>query len=438
MKHFYIGFGALIIAAGLGACSGGGGGSGLTVPIGPIGPSPNAATYTGSERIATVYNNYPPPAVDPNVTPYPNTNVTNTMSDNVSSVAGSNSIVTSETISEPNETIKASLTTLVSSAPNGGVTNLTVASSIYSDTNGYVQKVTYPSGAGLIVDQSPETNGASWTNNAQRTLAETYSDGTDINRSTNADGSYVETQVDNGTSINDTATVNSDASASWLAAPGSYGFYGGYFTGFTATAPSGGNVTFKATNYLGGTQQLTVPVFFSTSPVSLASSNSTIATGVMFPGSCSVPSAYGTTGNDVHSVTSSVDPIFGFIETTTTDAYTTAAAGAVCIAMTDVLATYYDWNGDEYYFVYLSSVPLIRTTTTTTLTLQSGSGIGVTSTGSRNAQSATANSTSSALSAKIVAAVQYIFRGEAIRLRALAQRRVLNALRARVMKGGHL
>ncbi|HEY9084363.1 MAG TPA: hypothetical protein VIN40_00265 [Candidatus Tyrphobacter sp.] len=436
MKLIYVGLGTLIVAAGLAACGGGGGSTGGTPPIRPGGPSPSAAMYTGTETIANVYNGYPPSGGDPNVTPYPNNSVTYSLSDSVSSARGSNLVSSSETVTEPNQKITETLSAVVSPAPNGAVTNITLASAGYTDSDGYSQRITYPAGAGLIIDQSPENNAANWTNSAQDSVAETYSDSTNINRSTNADGTYVETEKNTGQAINDTATTNADGSASWLAAAGSYGFGSGNVTGFTMSAPSGGNITYTLLLYPSGSQVLSVPVWYPTGPIVLASSNSTITTGVTFPGACSVPAAYGTTGNDIHSVTNTVDAVFGFLETTTTDAYTTSSAGAVCVRTVDVLKTLYDYNGDQFYFVYVSNVPLITTTTTTTLTLQSGGGIGVAST-ARGTESSQASSNNAAAIANAGVVAQILARGEATRLHAAAEKQILMLLRAR-RNGGRL
>lgn len=437
MKYLYVGFGALVIAAGLAACGGGGGGGGgVTPPSGGGGPTPESATYTGSETVANVYNAYPcgAPCGDPNVTPYPNNSVTSTLTDDVSSTKNSGSITASETVTGNNESLSSTTTTDVTPSPNGSVTNVTVVRQTYSDSDGYADSIAYPTP--LIVDQEPENDGANWTNGAAKTSDESYDDGEGIDRTTNADGSYVETEVDSNTGVNNTATVNSNASGSWEAAANSYGFYGGYFTGFTWTAPSAGSVTFTGTEYTGSTETLTVAQFFPTPPP-LASSGSTIATGVTFPGACNVPAAYGTSGNDIHTVTDDVDPLFGFSETTTTDAYTSTTYGLVCARSTDVLDTYYDWNGDEYYFLYASSTPLIVTTTTQTLTLQSGGGLGVTSAKSRSAESLSANGPGLAASLDPAALAQSLTRGEQLRVREQARGRVLTVLSSRV-KGGRL
>jgi hypothetical protein len=433
VKYLYVGFGALIVAVGLAACGGGGGGGGMTPPGGGgHGPTPQAATYTGSETIANVYHSYPcgAPCGDPNVTPYPNNTVTNSLSDSLSSTKGSGAVIASETVTEPNQTLTESLTTFVTPSPNGSVTNVTVTRQVYSDSDGYTQSLTYPTP--LVVDQEPENNNATWTNAAMLTTAESYSGGESINRTTNADGSYVETEVDNNTGVNNTATVNSDASGSWEAASGSAGFYSGFFTGFTWTAPSAGNVTFTATEYTGATSQLVVPQFFSTSPLTLASNASKITTGVTFPGACSVPSKYGTSGNDIHTIVTGLDPLFGFTETTTTDAYTSTTYGLVCVQSTDLLETYYDWNGDEHYFLYANNTPLIDTTTTTTLTLKSGGGLGVTSANSRSTESLSSSGSSIASGLDAAVLAQSLVRGEQLRLRALAQNRVLTTIAHRV------
>lgn len=387
------------------------------------GPTPQAATYSGSETIANTYDGYPcgAPCGDPNVTPYPNNSVTYGINDKLTESNGSGTIITSETVTEPNETLTASLTALVTPSPNGGVTAETETKTVYTDSDGYTQSITYPTP--LVVDEEPESNGLNWTNTASATTAESYNDGTNINRTTNSDGTYTETEVNNNTSIDDTATVNADASASWEAAPDAYGFLGDYFSGYTLTAPSGGDVTFTATYEGGGTESLSEPAFFSTTQPIIAnntSDSSTITTGVTFPVSCAVPATYGTSGNDIHTVKKSLDTLFGFAETTTTDAYTSSASGLVCVKSVDVLTTYYDWNLDEHYFVFVSDVPLIVTTTTTVLTLESGTGIGVASGSTGSATAASAG--------QAAVGAQDMVRAQTLRVRAQAVQRVLHVV----------
>jgi hypothetical protein len=432
VKYWYAGFGALATALALAACGGGGGGGGNPIPPhggGSPTPTPASAMYSGSENVVTVYSSYPPSnSSDPNVTPYPNTNVTYGLSDKVSETKMTTTV--NETVTEPNETLTATVTTSSTSEPTAGSeTNIAETKTQYSDSDSYSQAVAYPTP--LIVDQEPETNGANWTNTAERDTSETYSDGTQIARTANADGSYSEQEINTNQSISDTATVNSDASGTWVA--NEEGFISGLFSEYAFTAPSGGNVTFTATETTAGcnqtgppcTQSLTAPVFFSTNPLLLWSNSSTIATSVTFPAACNVPASDGTTGNDIHTVQSDVDPLFGFTEDTTTDAYT-STDGLVCVQSTDILKTYYDWNLDSAYFLVVSNSakPFITTTTTQTLTLQTGNGIGILS---KSTSPASATASNAAMADAAVLA-RTMTRGEAIRRVAEERSAVLRRL----------
>ncbi len=435
MKQLYVGFGALVVVAGLAACggSGGGGGGGSFPPPGPQ-ITPQAATYSGTETIANVYNGYPCGAAcggDPNVTPYPNTSVNYSLSDSVTSNAGSGAVIANETVNEPNQMLTATLTTFVTPSPNAGVTNVTETRTVYADSDGYTQSVTYPTA--LVVDQEPENNGANWTNGATANLTESYNDGTTDTRTTNVDGSYGENEVNNNTFINDTATVNADASATWVAAPGSYGLTFGFICEYTLSAPASNSITWSAYGYsscppAAAAQTIGIAQWFSTSPLTLASNGSTITTGVTFPGGCSVPAAYGTTGNEIHTVVSDLDPLFGFTEQTTTDAYTSTTHGLVCVQSTDVLDTYYEWNLSNHYYPFVSSTPLIVTTTTSTLTLQSGNGLGVLSHGHANAVSARSAGSSVSASVDAAALARSLVRIQTTHLRAQAKERVLHII----------
>ncbi len=439
--------GAMVLAAALTACNGGRGSSGTTPATPsptatPMTPSPTAmptspaATYAGTEAVANVYDNYPPPTIDPNVTPYPNTNVTYDLSASVSSSSGGSVITTDETVTEPNEQLMTTVITDATTEPNGPVEDVAETQTSYADSDDYTQVVNYSTP--FVVDEDPEDNNATWTNTAGKTTDETYSGGQTDDRTTNSDGSYSENETDSVDDIQDTATVGSNAAGSWAAAADSAGFYDGYFTGFTWTAPSGGDVTFTATESSATgcgsscTETLAVPAFFSTNPLTLYSNSSTITTGVSYPGSCDVPSTYGTIGNQIASTTTDTDPLFGFIENTTINAYTSSTYGLVCVESTDILSTYYDWNGDDYYFLVAGSgPPFVTTTTTTRLTLASGAGVGVLSR-IATAKAATSGTPSSVQAADEVALARSLVVGQAIRARAKLKELILAHLREHI------
>lgn len=429
MKYVSGAFGALVVALSLAACGGGGGGGGGSSGGGgmPPTPTPESAAYSGSENIVTTYSSYPPATPgDPNVTPYPNTNITYGLSDSVQTTKGSGSVAATDTVTEPNETLTETVVTSVASAQNGSVTNVAETKTAYSDSDGFTQTITYPTP--LVIDQEPENNGATWTNRASKVSVEQYDDGTNINRTTNADGSYYEVEYNANQAYNNRATVNSDGSGSWVA--NNTGFLGNIYSEFAFAAPSAGSSTFTGTytSYacttytLCGTTTQNVGIFFATSPVVLWSDNSTITTGVNFPASCSVPSSYGTSGNDINTQTSSIDPLFGVSETIVTNAYTSTSAGLVCVLSTDTLKTFYDWNRDEYYFLAFSppNAPFVDAVAKTTLTLQSGTGIGVASESRR-----AVGSTAIASAADPIALASTILSGEQVRFRTNVRKRIL-------------
>jgi hypothetical protein len=267
-------------------------------------------------------------------------------------------------------------------------------------------------GTAQIVDQLPETNG-SWTNSPAGTFTENDADGTAFVRAVSADGSYLENST-----IPDALTlailVNSNGS-------GSYG--GSAYvtfkskTGLTFSAPASGVITVQvvATTAPAPTGTATAKptatpltvatpaAWFSPSP-KLYGETDTMQTGVSFPGSCSVPAKFGTSGNQLVQAIDRIDPVLGYTELETITTYLQPGVGPACVVLSDNQTYYYDYNDDDgtitgYANVFGTGGVKSTQVISETVTLQDTNAIVPTSSGRDSAQ---------ALSGPSAAAVAYV------------------------------
>lgn len=246
-----------------------------------------------------------------------------------------------------------------------------------------------------VLDELPETSGAAWSNNPAVTIQEIDADGTTADRTYKSDGSYVETQRQPlGTSA--TITENSDGSGSYA---GNY-LFSGQVASITFSAPSPQPSASPAITVSinfptppppapGASPSpttapivLTVPQWYQTPP-QLYTESDTVTTGVTFPSACLGSSGGPTSGNVVTQTINRLDTILGYTEQTTTNTYVAPAVGPVCVTMTDVQNTYYDYLGDQLSSIALSNT--IQHTTTISETLQAAP---VSSSGTLRAESA--------------------------------------------------
>ncbi len=254
---------------------------------------------------------------------------------------------------------------------------LNAQQSVDDSKNTYAWTYTTPQ----ILDELPETAGASWTNSPAGTYNEKDADGATIARTTNADGTYTENDAfATGGVPSMNFVVNPDGSGTW-----SLTYYGTpYIVSFTA--PTGGSVAVSVLNPTPspspgatGTPAPNPPLviatpaaWFSPAP-KLYQESDAVSTGVAYPAACAVPSAYGASGNSIVQTISKIDPIFGLVEVTTTTTYTAQGIGPVCVAMNDTQTYYYDFLSDTNAaigFGNFAGTPQLTKTYSQILTLQ--------------------------------------------------------------------
>lgn len=462
MGRFALSRRALLIAAALlasvvaacggggggGGDGGGGGGGGGTPPtMSPTNTPPVGDTfaYTGTLTQSNVYT-YPTPS------PLPSTSASATVT--------LNAAVTSSAapfgISTPHGGAYDLHYSESDAFPN--VTNVSTTDSWQTTSTSAVDEygsvVTYGSGSGAdiiersysapyLLDELPETNGASWTNAPTGALDETEPDGTDITRSVGSNGAYSETQGLVG-GYNAVITENSDGS-------GTYGgtIWNAYgIEDFTYSAPSSDRITIGVTFTTPAPSSTATPeppivlatpvAWYPSSPVFYNETDS-VSTGVTFPGSCNVAGTFGTSGNEIARTITTLDTILGYTEVQTYDEYDSATAGVVCIAMSDVQKYYYDYlddteqSYDDFATFAGGSTPLQTVTTNETVGLQSES-LASSST-RRTVQSTSAQG----LSMQQVGLAMASFQAKAEEVRLTRERKMIESIAARaalIRRGG--
>jgi hypothetical protein len=202
-----------------------------------------------------------------------------------------------------------------------------------------------------IVDQTPQNNGATWTNEPAAQLTERYSDGHSEDRTIANNGTYREV----GTALSPDGSgyvpvhLFDDASGA-----GSYSgpFYGFSNLTFDFAAPAGNPPSIVATYEIGKRKKHVLsdaPAWFQANPVFFTEADS-IQTNVSQPSGC----AFAGGVNDVRQKITRRDTIIGYVEQSQRDTYE-ASGSIVCVVFTDTLQNYYDWNGDTTAFVVFIS-----------------------------------------------------------------------------------
>lgn len=390
-------------------------------------PGPNSAlSFSGTQSTSAVFT-YPSPS------PYPSTNTTVTIAQNITVASSPNPFGSSaasdfhtvETDTAPLATHTLTTDTWLALSSPSSIANLLEYGTIAVDDSSDSLSANYTTP--LILDQFPESNGASWQNGGAVTFNEIDSDGTQSTRTYSANGSYTETTSNTGTNVTLHLTENADGSGSYTS---NNVFLDGNFNGFVYSVPSSGQLTVTANfaNPATTPRVYTVPAWYTTPPV-LFNQSLQASTNVAFPSSCNVPASYGTAGTKIVQTTNRLDTILGYTDAQTLTTYRNPSAGPVCVVLQDVQSDYYDYNDDfatpSAAHLHFPGVLLSTTTVNQTLTLQSGATIRDTG---RRAQSGFGQLP--ALSPAEVAAAQSVFTFRIERRRHERETRLLRVLRS--------
>jgi hypothetical protein len=242
-----------------------------------------------------------------------------------------------------------------------------------------------------LADILPETTGAKWANMAGRTEATNDNEGTTSTTTYADDGSYTGTinypyasdpTPNPAGTLTSYATVVAKNDGSGMLTTPLIGSALQYDSTFTFSAPSAagsaGTIT-ETTVEAPATGSTSAPTTSTTAipnwmpatvPGSLYTETDVDNGPTALPSSCPVPTGYSSTlPNEIVETQTAVDPVSGFLDTTTTTTYDSLVIGPVCVVVNDVLTQYYDFTGQNG-FGFFSSVPQQITTTNQVLYLQ--------------------------------------------------------------------
>ncbi len=240
-----------------------------------------------------------------------------------------------ETDTAPLQTIGTTSDSFDRFVPSGTLQDFVSAGFKSTDTNGVTDVTAYGTGAGII-DELPDTSGATFTNTAALDFSEAEPDSTTIARTVAADGTY--TEADNYLGNYTATTVTSaDLSGSITNLEGFDG------VDLTYAAPAGGVIAYDLK--LPGEPDVTgtVATWFPTATI--YSDTSVKATAQAIPAACAVPSSVGTTATQIVETIKHLDTALGTFETRVQAAYNVPGYGTVCAQLSDDFAAYYDYTG---------------------------------------------------------------------------------------------
>ena len=261
-----------------------------------------------------------------------------------------------------------------------------------------------------VIDQLPETTGATWSNNPAATITEQYPDSESATRVVDAQGGYVDTEqmfaTDNYPSVTATLSSNDDGSASFvldfhedgranspfppntdvfdsfiLSAPqaqspgGAQAIFYSYQQNMVTSTPAPPTPSASPSATATPTAESVFPVWYK---LPLYSEHDTDKGVVDIPKSCQAPAAFGTSATQLEQSVSNTDTALGTIAVTTTDEYVVAGFGAVCVNVASTINRYYDYDSDmgvriqgPSSIVYQGTQPMESSTISELVTLSS-------------------------------------------------------------------
>lgn len=392
--------GALVLAA----CGGGVGSSGAPpVPV-PIGPQPTATPsgpthpsgagdvfiFTGTATQKSTYT-YPVSS------PLPSSSTSATITQNVAVIATPNPFgsgtVQDFNVKELDAYPQVSHLSTTDYYYQSGTTFSLLG---YSSKDDAGDKNVLAYSMPQVLDQLPEVSGASWTNNPASVLTQSFVDGQSATHTIAANGTYADTEQIYGTgtnypSVKANITENPDGSGQLQIVRyenGRTGFQPNetVYNTYDVSAPSAQSpgvqfiyATYQVNDtYLGAPSPppfsplAAMPIWYSL-PLSLYAENDTDLGLKTIPSSCAVPSAFGSSANEIQQVVNSTDTILGTTTATTMSAYIVNGFGPVCVIVASTVNTYYDYSMDSTAgLIYYQGTTALQTTAfAQTLTLAS-------------------------------------------------------------------
>jgi hypothetical protein len=339
-------------------------------------------SYTGTIT-KTIANFKIAPSPAPGTSPVPVMQTqSGTVTDNVTVASGASAsqvvVSSDETDNFQLDTLETKTNTQIAYQTSGASTSVRLQNSSATDSNGVVYATTYGATSGLVT-VLPEAAGAFGPNDATLNYSETDpgvsllgapSPAVTTQRTTASTGAYTEvTNNDDGSTNN--ATVNANLTGTYL-------FLGGVFKS-TIAAPAAGKIPYSIaqltnTGAFGPAQLINIALWYPSATTPLRTETDTIAAVTAYDASCTVPTKYGTTANLVSQSVVTVDPVFGTLDTFTSNAYDVNGVGTVCLVLKDTTSTFYDYTSQEGFFavsIGTAPVPVLQSTYAESLSLSS-------------------------------------------------------------------
>ncbi len=287
-----------------------------------------------------------------------------------------------------NETDASNLSTISSTTTStvlyqvqtSGTVDIRLKKTVAAESTGVIYEHDYTPTSGLST-VLPETAGT-FTNDASETYLETdpglgvTTSGQQVTTTSviNADGTYASTFLDpssiTGAPVADTATEFADFHGVLAYNSTDPGNYTVQFA-----APANGMITFTRLDPAMKPPLdvvTTVPSWIPAGTMKPSIESDTIGTNVALDAACTNAVTYPTAIRTTQTRTT-VDAIFGTVETRTTSSYDVNGVGTVCTVVHDTVNAYYDYTRQESSLRINSSAtgtPLITTTVSEALSLQ--------------------------------------------------------------------
>jgi hypothetical protein len=214
--------------------------------------------------------------------------------------------------------------------------------------DGYGDAFLYRYPAPLIVDRTPQTNGASWSNGGALALRENDRNGTTAEAVYAADGSYTErVRYPYACSFGYACVLNVTARAGGSARYSGSALNANGIASIAIGAPTSGTIAIDIGLSDGAVDRFGVPAWFAAGEPLYAESD-WVHTNAMLPHACTLSKYAGSTANVVVRRIVRIDPAAGSSETQETQTYTTPRYGTICVAFSDQLLDYYDFGTADF------------------------------------------------------------------------------------------
>ena len=359
-------------------------------PVPPLYPRAAGDTFAYSGQLQQAFQSFPEivapgtPSPEPVATTTVNVAQTVTVSTNqtYNGTSGLVGLHVAETDTQTSglKTTTSTTDTYESLVQVGALTQLLSYGAQFADEGGDTTSTLYA--PPLVLDQIPQTPGASWSNGPSATVDEAVAgDATGspitVVRTTNADGSYTEktTYPPNfaAPGITGVGQIQENTDGS-----GTFSFVANGSTisiTYSPPEPQPSGPPLITVNEYAGTDTTVkpsstfqIPTWFGNAPALYGETDQDQGV-VTIPASCNLQKAFPGHATALAQTITRTDTILGYTEAQTTTSYVAAGYGVLCTVATDKQTLYYDFNGDQR-FAFTATPPLEITTVSETLTME--------------------------------------------------------------------